>query len=85
MTTSIWIKIGLWLISKWLMKQKQKEDIQHNSPLVWNLLHANSVDSLLDIVTDETTEEAVLEILSDAKRVNIGDVVEKAVDALVKK
>lgn len=85
MSTRIWIKIGLWLVSKWLSRQNDIENNCDKHPLIQNLIGANSTFDFLNIVTDETTEEAVLEILSDAKNVNIGEVINKVVVDLVKK
>lgn len=85
MSTALWIKLGLWLFSKWLMKQNEKDEFKDRHPLVQNLLTSRTSEDLLNIVTDDTTEEAVLEIIADAKGVKIGDVVEKMISDLVKK
>lgn len=74
MGTAFWIKIGLEIFFRWLAKQKHIEDQPHlkNNVLVNNLIAASSVDDLMNIATDETTEEAVAEILTEAAEVPVG-------------
>jgi hypothetical protein len=83
MSTAFWIKIGLDIFFRWLAKQKQ--DDGKNSVLVNNLIGAQSIDDLMNIATDETTEEAVAEILVEAAEVPVGRFLDRVVRKLARK
>lgn len=59
---TILIRICLVLFFRWLSKKKKDGE---NNILVNNIISANSVDDIMNIVTDDTTEETINEIIDD--------------------
>ena len=65
------IKIGLQIFFEWLGKQEGRDSI-----LVNNLINAHDINDLKNIVTDAGTEEAVAEMVTQAARKPIGNILD---------
>ena len=71
MGKEFWIKIGLEIFFRWLNKKKNSPN---GNPLINNLIAAKSVDDLMNIATDATTENVIMEIMTEVAEEPAGNI-----------
>ena len=67
------IKIGIQIFLNWLRKEQKDTPDNPTSQLVIGLLNADTVDDIIDVIEDKTTEVAIAQIVADAAKEPAGN------------